>query len=31
VAVGVLLAAWGLFILLNRSEEDLEPEGLGDA
>lgn len=31
VAVGVLLAAWGLFIYLNRSAEELEPEAMADA
>jgi hypothetical protein len=31
VAVGVLLAAWGLFIHLNRSAEELEPEAMADA
>ena len=31
VAVGVLLAAWGLFIHLNRSAEELEPEAMEDA
>lgn len=28
VAAGVLLAAWGLFIRLNKSAEELEPEAL---
>lgn len=28
VAVGVLLAAWGLFIKLNKSAEELEPEAM---
>jgi hypothetical protein len=28
---GVLLAAWGLFIHLNRSAEELEPEAMADA
>lgn len=28
---GVLLAAWGLFIYLNRSAEELEPEAMADA
>jgi Ni/Fe-hydrogenase subunit HybB-like protein len=28
VAAGVLLAAWGLFIKLNRSAEELEPEAM---
>ncbi|MGY8904063.1 MAG: hypothetical protein ACKVIH_05885 [Burkholderiales bacterium] len=31
VAVGVLLAAWGVFIYLNRSAEELEPEAMDDA
>ena len=31
VGVGVLLAAWGLFIHLNRSAEELEPEAMADA
>jgi len=31
VGVGVLLAAWGLFIYLNRSAEELEPEAMADA
>ena len=31
VAAGVLLAAWGLFIKLNRSAEELEPEALEQA
>lgn len=31
VAVGVLLASWGLFIHLNRSAEELEPEAMADA
>ncbi len=30
-AVGVLLAAWGLFIHLNRSAEELEPVAMADA
>ena len=30
-AVGVLLAAWGVFIHLNRSAEELEPEAMEDA
>jgi len=30
-AVGILLAAWGLFIRLNRSAEELEPEAMADA
>jgi hypothetical protein len=28
VAAGVLLAAWGIFIKLNRSAEELEPEAM---
>ena len=28
IAAGVLLAAWGLFIKLNRSAEELEPEAM---
>ena len=28
IAAGVLLAAWGLFIKLNKSAEELEPEAL---
>ena len=28
---GVLLAAWGLFIYLNRAAEELEPEAMADA
>jgi hypothetical protein len=31
VAVGVVLAAWGLFVHLNRSAEELEPEAMADA
>jgi len=31
VAVGVLLAAWGVFIHLNRSAEELEPEAMAEA
>jgi hypothetical protein len=31
VATGVLLAAWGLFVYLNRSAEELEPEAMQDA
>ena len=31
VAVGVLLASWGLFVRLNRSAEELEPEAMADA
>jgi hypothetical protein len=30
-AVGILLAAWGLFVHLNRSAEELEPEAMADA
>jgi hypothetical protein len=28
---GVLLAAWGIFIYLNRAAEELEPEAMADA
>lgn len=31
VAVGFLLAGWGVFIRLNRSAEDLEPEAMRQA
>ncbi len=31
VAAGVLLAAWGVFIRLNRSAEELEPEAMAEA
>ena len=31
VAVGVLVAGWGLFIHLNRSAEELEPEAMAEA
>jgi len=31
VAAGVLLASWGVFIRLNRSAEDLEPEAMEHA
>lgn len=31
VAVGVLLAGWGVFIHLNRSAEELEPEAMEEA
>lgn len=31
VSVGVLLAAWGLFVHLNRSAEELEPEAMAEA
>ncbi len=30
-AVGVLLAAWGIFIRLNRYAEELEPEAMAEA
>jgi hypothetical protein len=30
-ATGILLAGWGLFIHLNRSAEELEPEAMADA
>ena len=30
-AVGLLLAAWGVFIYLNRAAEELEPEAMEDA
>lgn len=30
-AVGILLAAWGIFIHLNRSAEELEPEAMAAA
>jgi hypothetical protein len=30
-AVGVMLAGWGVFIHLNRSAEELEPEAMEDA
>lgn len=30
-ATGILLAAWGLFVHLNRSAEELEPEAMADA
>ncbi len=30
VAAGVLLAAWGLFVKLNRSAEEIQPEALKD-
>ncbi len=30
-AAGILLAAWGVFIRLNRSAEDLEPEAMAEA
>lgn len=31
VAVGVMLASWGVFVHLNRSAEELEPEAMEDA
>ena len=31
LAVGILLAAWGLFVHLNRSAEELEPEAMEEA
>jgi hypothetical protein len=31
VAVGALLAAWGVFVHLNRSAEELEPEAMAEA
>ena len=31
VAAGILLAAWGIFVHLNRSAEGLEPEAMADA
>ena len=31
VAAGILLAAWGLFIRLNRYAEELEPEAMAEA
>jgi len=30
VSIGILLAAWGVFIHLNRSAEELEPEAMAD-
>jgi hypothetical protein len=30
-AVGLLLAAWGVFVHLNRSAEELEPEAMAEA
>lgn len=30
-AIGALLAAWGLFVYLNRSAEELEPEAMAEA
>ncbi len=31
VAAGILLAAWGIFIKLNRAAEELEPEAMAEA
>ena len=31
LSTGALLAAWGLFVHLNRSAEELEPEAMADA
>jgi hypothetical protein len=31
VAAAALMAAWGLFVKLNRSAEELEPEAMEDA
>lgn len=31
LATGILLAGWGLFVHLNRSAEELEPEAMADA
>jgi hypothetical protein len=31
IAVGVLLAAWGMFIHFNRAAEELEPEAMAEA
>ena len=31
IAVGVLLAGWGVFVKLNRSAEELEPEAMEEA
>ena len=31
VADGILLAAWGVFVYLNRAAEELEPEAMADA
>lgn len=31
LSTGVLLGAWGLFVHLNRSAEELEPEAMADA
>jgi hypothetical protein len=30
-SVGLLLAGWGLFVHLNRSAEELEPEAMAEA
>jgi len=30
-ATGILLAAWGVFVHLNRSAEELEPEAMAEA
>jgi hypothetical protein len=30
-AIGVMLAAWGAFVHLNRSAEELEPEAMQEA
>jgi hypothetical protein len=30
-AIGLLLAAWGVFVRLNRSAEELEPEAMAEA
>lgn len=31
LAVGVILAGWGVFIRMNRAAEELEPEAMADA
>ena len=31
IAVGILLAAWGIFIRFNRYAEELEPEAMAEA
>jgi uncharacterized BrkB/YihY/UPF0761 family membrane protein len=31
IAAGVLLAAWGIFIKMNKSAEELEPEAMAEA
>ena len=31
IATGIMLVAWGIFIKMNRSAEDLEPEGMEEA